>query len=588
MGFSRIFTLFTASLLVSGISVSAQRSQGDPGRLGQPTRQQPGGSPGGKNFCENSPSNRQCWGLYDINTNFYTTTPDTGAIRTYNLELTQQTFAPDGTPRMMQLVNGQYPGPTLEANWGDTVVVHVTNHIPNNGTSIHFHGVRQLKTFQEDGAPGVTQCPVAPGQSITYTWRAHQYGSSWYHSHFSLQAWEGVLGGITIHGPASANYDEDLGNLFLTDFSYQTADELYSFAESVGPPQMDTGLINGTNVGNNGTTGKRFEKTFVKGKKYLLRIVNSAIDSLFKLSLDNHTLTVISTDFVPIQPYQTDVLSIGIAQRYDVIIEATDPIGVGNYWLRAVPQLACSDNANPDDIRGIIRYGFHQGDPTTTAYNVTDDCLNEPLSEQHPVVALNVGPPSVEIDEHLTLGKTGGVFKWFLNGTTFKVDWSEPTIRSIWENKPYTNQSDAIEISGKPTDWIYFIIETAIGVTHPIHLHGHDFYVLAAGTGAFDATVALNLNNPPRRDVNMLPASGHLVIAFQTDNPGAWLLHCHIGWHQSEGLALQFVENKSQIKAEINALDMENTCKNWENYFAKNPAQYDSGIRRKQKHGKLI
>jgi FtsP/CotA-like multicopper oxidase with cupredoxin domain len=96
----------------------------------------------------------------------------------------------------------------------------------NNGTSLHFHGIRQNYTNQMDGVASITQCPVAPGDSMTYTWRATQYGSSWYHSHFYVQAWDGILGGIIINGPATANYDEDLGNLFLNDWSHQTADQL--------------------------------------------------------------------------------------------------------------------------------------------------------------------------------------------------------------------------------------------------------------------------------------------------------------------------------------------------------------------------
>jgi len=60
-------------------------------------------------------------------------------------------------------------------------------------------------------------------------------------------------------------------------------------------------------------------------------------------------------------------------------------------------------------------------------------------------------------------------------------------------------------------------------------------------------SATLNTNNPPRRDVATLPVSGYLVIAFLTDNPGAWLMHCHIGWHTSEGLALQFVERYTEI-----------------------------------------
>ena len=73
--------------------------------------------------------------------------------------------------------NGTYPGPALTADWGDTFVIHVTNSLENNGTSIHWHGVRQLNTTEYDGVPGVTQCPIAPGNTLTYTFKASQYGT---------------------------------------------------------------------------------------------------------------------------------------------------------------------------------------------------------------------------------------------------------------------------------------------------------------------------------------------------------------------------------------------------------------------------
>ena len=67
------------------------------------------------------------------------------------------------------------------------LVVHLYNGLLNNGTSLHFHGLRQNYTNPNDGVVSITQCPLAPGESITYTWRATQYGTSWYHSHFALQ-----------------------------------------------------------------------------------------------------------------------------------------------------------------------------------------------------------------------------------------------------------------------------------------------------------------------------------------------------------------------------------------------------------------
>jgi FtsP/CotA-like multicopper oxidase with cupredoxin domain len=186
----------------------------------------------------------------------------------------------------------------------------------NNGTSIHFHGIRQNYTNQNDGVVSVTECPTAPGSTITYKWRATQYGTTWYHSHFSLQAWEGVFGAIVIQGPASANYDEDQGVIILTDWSHETPDELFYADATGGPPLLENGLINGMNVYNSGQTqvGARFTTQFESGNSYRLRLVNVALDTHFSFSIDNHTMTVIAADLVPVEPFTTNVLPIGIGK----------------------------------------------------------------------------------------------------------------------------------------------------------------------------------------------------------------------------------------------------------------------------------
>ncbi|KAJ8121315.1 hypothetical protein O1611_g10137 [Lasiodiplodia mahajangana] len=238
--------------------------------------------------CTNSAEDRTCWGDYDIDTNYYDESPDTGVTREYWFDIVNTTAAPDGVERVVLSVNGSVPGPTIIADWGDTVVVHVTNSMENNGTGIHFHGIRQNYTNQNDGVPSLTQCPIAPGSSYTYTWKATQYGSSWYHSHFYVQAWDGVFGGILINGPATANYDEDLGTLILSDWSHETADVEVLSALANGPPTLENGLINGTNVYDD--AGSRFETTFVSGTSYRLRLVNAGADTHFKFTIDNHTM----------------------------------------------------------------------------------------------------------------------------------------------------------------------------------------------------------------------------------------------------------------------------------------------------------
>lgn len=77
--------------------------------------------------CVNSAEDRSCWGDFDITTNYYDEVPDTGVTREYWFNIVNTTASPDGVEKMVLAVNGTIPGPTIVADWGDTVKVHVTN-----------------------------------------------------------------------------------------------------------------------------------------------------------------------------------------------------------------------------------------------------------------------------------------------------------------------------------------------------------------------------------------------------------------------------------------------------------------------------
>lgn len=528
----------------------------------------------------NTATTRSEWCDYSISTDPETTVPDTGVTVEYYFDLTDVTVAPDGVSRTAQAINGSIPGPTIYANWGDTVVVHVTNSLTtsDNGTSIHFHGIWQKDTNDQDGVSSITQCPTAPGETTTYTWRATQHGSTWYHSHFALQAWEGVFGGIVINGPTTANYDEDLGPLFLMDWDHQTVDELYISAETDGPPTLDNGLINGTNTYEDG--GYRFNTSFTSGTSYRIRLVNPAVDTHWKFMIDNHTMLVVAADLVPIEPYNTTVINIAMGQRYDIIVTADQASTADNFWMRAIPQSACSDNDNADDIRGIVYYGDSPGTPTTSAYSYTDSCADE--TDLVPYISKTVGSTaSYSGDEPVVVGfNSDNLFKWYMNSTTFVTEWDDPTLMKIMENTTDFNTSNAVFEVANANEWVYIVISTSLTVPHPIHLHGHDFYVLAQNDTTYDeSTVTLNLSNPPRRDTAMLPSSGYLVLAFETNNPGAWLMHCHIGWHTSEGFAMQFIEQYSAIANLTNNSTLTDTCTSWKAHASSaSVVQDDSGV----------
>lgn len=97
--------------------------------------------------------------------------------RHYDWTILEKEGNPDGVYKPMMTINGQFPGPLIEANEGDTIVVNVHN-LATNATAIHWHGLFQNGSVWMDGTAGVTQCPIAPGNSFQYKFTVKgQYGT---------------------------------------------------------------------------------------------------------------------------------------------------------------------------------------------------------------------------------------------------------------------------------------------------------------------------------------------------------------------------------------------------------------------------
>ncbi|KAJ1568346.1 hypothetical protein HK405_002827 [Cladochytrium tenue] len=534
-------------------------------------------------YCENAKGSRQCWGQYDISTDYYNDGPRTGVTRTYSFTVARATIAPDGFPRDAVLVNGMLPGPTIEADWGDVVEVHVENQIADNGTAVHFHGVRQHGTGSMDGVPGVTQCALAPGDTQVYRWVAEQYGYSWYHSHFSLQYGNGLLGPLLVRGPTTSDYDEELEPLVIMDWYHN--DSFYLHSLGGPPPPAESALINGKGQFNG--TAYYHETTVTSGKKYLLRLVNSGTFTHMKFWVDGHKLTVVSADFVAVEPYEVDYLDVALGQRYIVILDADQP--PDNYWIRAVPQITCTAHQNPNGTYAILRYDSAE-DPTALPSDLappayTDGCGDQTLLFT-PALPVKFGyngtvDPNVELPVALA---SFTPVKWTLNFTSFDVDWSQPSLGYADAGTPAAALPpglNSVALAGGPTDWAVFTIDSQFPAAHPLHVHGHDWFVLATGTGNFSGDVSEWVGrNVPRRDVVILPVQGYAVFGLPLDNPGVWLMHCHIAFHAAEGLALEFLERADEIPGKLGVDDAwHQTCENWAAYAAKdNVTKDDSGV----------
>lgn len=182
--------------------------------------------------------------------------PETNVTRYYNFTVSRGQISADGVLRDVILINDQFPGPVIEANWGDWVQVTVNNNISNpfEGTSLHWHGTLQRSTPWYDGVPSVSQCPIAPHHSFTYNYQADVFGTSWYHAHYSAQYAGGAAGPMIVHGPSSLDYDIDVGPVMLSDWYHVPYFSIV--ADAVGtnlsliPPTSDSVLINGRNSFN--------------------------------------------------------------------------------------------------------------------------------------------------------------------------------------------------------------------------------------------------------------------------------------------------------------------------------------------------
>lgn len=501
------------------------------------------------------------------------------------------------------LINDAFPGPLLEANWGDMFSITVHNAItgPEEGTSLHWHGLLQTLSPWYDGVPSVQQCPIAPGESMTYTFQADLYGTSWYHSHYSAQYAGGLFGPMVIHGPTNVDYDVDVGPVFLSDW-YHT--DYFSIVEQVmapsgAAPKSDNNLINGkmnfdcslatpdqTCEPNAGIAKFKFQS----GKKHRLRLINGGAEGMQRFTIDNHTMTVMANDYVPVQPYTTSVITLGIGQRTDVIVEA-NMASDSAVWMRADISATCS-SINPSSHQAVAAIYYEDADnsttPTTSATAYDDShCGNDPLNVTTPFYEFASTPSPAttqEIDIQFKANETGHKV-WFMNDNSFRANYDHPLL--ILANQGNTSYPDDPQwnvYNFGTNDSVRIIFYNHFPTSHPMHLHGHNFNILAEGVGTWDGTVE-HINNTQRRDVQLLqPQSaagepGYLVAQYYTDNPGVWPFHCHIAWHVSAGLYINVMEQTDAIKEKNLPMSVAETCRGWAAYSGHDVVdEIDSGL----------
>lgn len=295
-------------------------------------------------------------------------------VKEYNWTVSDVTANPDGVVRPMILINGQFPGPLIECNEGDTIKVTIHNKAVN-ATAFHWHGLFHNGSNWMDGTTGVTQCPIPPGESFTYEIKTDgQYGTYWYHSHFSTQYIDGLFGPLVIHSPKEPGRDRYQTDqvVMLHDYYHDLSrNKLYEYlapdAENA-EPIPDGALINGRNRRDcskidkkyicDSTEGELAEINLTRGASHRLRFINVGAFAEFEMGIDGHTVEVIEADGTSLVPSPYHKLNINVAQRYSAIVHANST-DASEFWLRARMINHCfsePDAVVEPEVRAIVQY----------------------------------------------------------------------------------------------------------------------------------------------------------------------------------------------------------------------------------------
>jgi len=437
----------------------------------------------------------------------------------YNLEVAPFDFELGGRKVSSLGYNGGIPGPEIRLKEGETLRATVRNRLPEEGTTIHWHGLPIPNEM--DGVPDVTQPPIGSGEDFIYEFKVPVSGTYFYHSHVGMQLDRAVYGPLVIEPQQELlSYDREF-TLMLDDWldgidgtpeqkleSLQSGGSAMAGMEGMGggmkgmggtgevPRQWPPDVVYPFYLVNGKPPESPEELRVNRGEQVRLRLINSSGASIYRVALQGHRMTVTHTDGQPVEPVDVDALRIGQGERYDVLVDAGNP-GV---W-----QLAAQAEGTKQVGRALFRYGGSSASPPPADFEPPELQKKLLLYEMLTAAPQTEAPPGGEPDEVVPIT---------LNGDEEKYVW---TI-----NDEVFSEADPIEVGRNRH--IRFEFENKSMMPHPMHLHGH-FFQVENGTG-----------HGPMKDTVLVDPMQTLTMDWLSDNPGDWAFHCHMIYHQESGM----------------------------------------------------
>ena len=424
---------------------------------------------------------------------------------------------PDGTPGLTIAADRRFR-------------VELENRLDED-TLIHWHGL--LPPYQQDGVPGISQPALPPGQRYAYDFALGHPGTYWMHSHQGLQEQRLLAAPLIITDPAEAGLDEQPVVVLLGDFSFKDPAEILAGLRkrpATSEGMASTGSMAGMKMGGSGSmagmkmdgsgsmAGMTMDLNDVDYDAYLanqrtladpeivrvepggrvrLRLINGGSGTNFVIDCGALSASLVAVDGQAVVPVAGNRFDLALAQRID--LRLTLPAGGGAWPILALRE---GDRARTGIVlatpgAAVARLAA-KGE--TPAGRLTLE-LERQLRPRDP-------PARRPADRRLPLDLTGDMaaYRWGLNGKEYP------------DGPPLTvAKGERVEVE----------MRNRTGMSHPMHLHGHVFQVVAIDGSRFDGAL---------RDTVLVPPERAVTIAFDADNPGRWAFHCHVLYHMEAGM----------------------------------------------------
>ncbi|WP_431323563.1 multicopper oxidase family protein [Rhizobium sp. YTU87027] len=390
-------------------------------------------------------------------------------------------------------------------------------------TLIHWHGL--TPPWDQDGVPDNPAALIKPGESRGYNFQLGAGGTHWMHAH-TLQEQSLLAAPLIIHTAEDKKRDEQEIVILLHDFSFKSPEELLAGLKSSGGGMDMSGHDMGgmMNMDMSGGSMKRHMGSMSmgrgmamdindieydaylandrslddpevfqveKGGRVRVRLINGATATAFTVDTGNLEAMLIAVDGQDIETIEGKQFPVSMGQRLDLVLEIPKEGG-------SFPILALREGA--PQRTGIILSTPGAAVAKVAAIGEVDGPLVGLELEQR------LRPVRSSADRHVDKS-----FKVSLSGDMAKYAWAI--------------EGDALKVF--PGDHVELSISNMSMMSHPMHLHGHHFQVVAINGQRINGAV---------RDTVLLPMMSEVTIAFDAQNPGHWPFHCHHLYHMASGM----------------------------------------------------